>query len=236
MKFRLASFVPSATNETVAEYSLNFENILLILRFPKYVHWLQVEMGEHSSILLEELLRNGTDTASNIVIKAMRNSEGDNPPTLQNFRDTFKKIVSANYIMRAPVPSASDDETNVPILQMDQHELFTCPELAITDLMQLKQDPKHKTTDANIMWIVNYQRFHQDFRDQIMIAAMKRRIDSNAADCLRFILDQMYQRTDSWVALSNPIPYVDIRQAIDKKSNNLTLIKFPEQYMTVLCT
>lgn len=35
LKFHLAKFVPS-TNENFAEYSINRENVLLILRFPRY--------------------------------------------------------------------------------------------------------------------------------------------------------------------------------------------------------
>lgn len=45
---------------------------------------------------------------------------------------------------------------------------------------------------------MNFKRFHQDFRDTIMITAVERKLGASAAECFKYILKQMYERTDPW--------------------------------------
>lgn len=49
--------------------------------------------------------------------------------------------------------------------------------------------------------MVNLDRFHHDFRDEIMIKAIERQIDSNASECFQFMLQLMYTRTDPWISV-----------------------------------
>lgn len=49
-----------------------------------------------------------------------------------------------------------------------------------------------------VFWQLNFKRFHQDFRDQCMISAVERKLGSSAAECFKYILKQMYERTDPW--------------------------------------
>lgn len=78
-------------------------------------------------------------------------------------------------------------------------------------------------------------RFHQDFRDQLMISAVERKIDANAGECLKFILQQMYVCTSPWMVYSNPISFTDIRHQVETKSMNNELIKYLDQYVSILC-
>lgn len=53
--------------------------------------------------------------------------------------------------------------------------------------------------------MVNLDRFHQDFRDEIMVKAIERQIDLNASECFQFILQIMYSRTDPWFPVSSSL-------------------------------
>lgn len=51
-------------------------------------------------------------------------------------------------------------------------------------------------------WQINFSRFHQDFRDAIMVDAIERKIGASASECFKYILKQMYERTDPWQRVS----------------------------------
>lgn len=45
---------------------------------------------------------------------------------------------------------------------------------------------------------MNFDRLHQDFRDNIMTTAVERKMGASAAECFKYILQQMYEKTDAW--------------------------------------
>lgn len=56
---------------------------------------------------------------------------------------------------------------------------------------------------SGIFWQINFSRFHQDFRDAIMIGSVERKLGASAAECFKYILKQMYERTDPWQKVKN---------------------------------
>lgn len=78
------------------------------------------------------------------------------------------------------------------------------------------------------------ERFDQDFRDSMMISAIERKIDANAGECMKFILQQMYLYSKPWISYSNPISLVDIKHLIEARSLNLELMKYLDQYISIL--
>lgn len=238
LKFRLISFKPTTYNENVAEYSLITERVLFLLRYSRYVALIQTKFGHTSALLTEELLRSGTQIASQIIIKALANVENkEEKENMIEFRDRFHDLVKSNYFIRAPSSTATPTSAAVPKFSIDQMDLFSCPDIEIQDLIDLKKAKNMstvKTSDVEIYWYVNFERFHQEFRDVIMVSAIERKIDTNAGECLRFILLQMYAKTDPWQQVSNPISYVEIKQACDKKSNNIEMLRYLDQYILTI--
>lgn len=127
-----------------------------------------------------------------------------------HLRDQFKDLVASNYLIRAPyVPAESS--TSVPRLESGSSTLFVCPEIDVQDLIHLqKQTQNIKLKDSDIFWMVNFEKFHQEFRDALMVSAIERKIDANAGECFKHILLQMYASTDTWqvVSLDNLCKYV----------------------------
>lgn len=65
---------------------------------------------------------------------------------------------------------------------------------------------------------------------------MERKYDSNAGECMKYILQQMYVCTQPWMTYSNPITLVDIRHLVEARVPNTEVAKYLDQYLNIFCT
>ncbi|KAL3265439.1 hypothetical protein HHI36_009642 [Cryptolaemus montrouzieri] len=208
IKHRLAIFKPNK-NENIANYSLCIENILLMMRFPKYLSLIKKKFGDEPEMMIEELLQNGYLTTSEIILRVAEKLKCD-VNNLPNVRDKFVSLIIAKYINRLPLPS--DEEKPVPIFGTNETELFTLPKIDMKKLAQAYANiiPKDDLGD-NVFWVVNYDRFHQDMRDKCLVDAFIKRFDENAGEFL-----------------------LEIRDIVRKKVVYPNLVTFFDQYVTVI--
>ncbi|KAJ6639936.1 DNA-directed RNA polymerase III subunit RPC3, partial [Pseudolycoriella hygida] len=231
IKFRLVKF-EDVNNDNFAEYSLNRDSVLLILRYPRYVHLIQTKFGMVAAGLVEELLRSGSQTASKLIAHCF---DSKTKTSLTEHRDSFNELCQSMYLFRAPsVANKEQENAAVPKLQIDEHNLFATVDLDLNEITRLKEDETVVTKDRDVFWMVNTDRFHQEFRDELILSAVERKINANASEVMKHILHQMYLRTKPWEPSSNPIPFVEIRQLIEKDSANSELIKYLDQYVSII--
>lgn len=216
------------SNENLAEYSLLHDKILLFLRYPRYLYYLPKKYGEPSRLIVEELLKAGTDTAQSVIIKAYANSDDKNDKVLIQFRDTFADLVNEHIIMR----STEVSEDAVPQQKVNLSNVFVAPTLDVAELKTAIESGTEIKSD--IHWTVHFDQFHQIFRDKILVDAIERQIDSNAAECFQFILQLMHTKTDAWASTSNPISYIEIKQLVERKSSNKELVQYIDQYVSII--
>lgn len=228
VQYRLVKFNALETNENLAEYVLLHDKILLFLRYPRYIYFMQKKLGNSSALLVEELLKSGMETAEAVIIRAYANSDVKSDQSLKEFRDAFKDLVCEKYFIRCPEVS----EDSVPQLKVNQQEVFITPDLDLKELKGLVESGAEPS--SNNFWTVNFDKFHQNFRDKVLIDAIERQVDANAGECFQFILQLMYNKTDPWAVTSNPISYVEIKQLVERKSTNPELVKYVEQYMSII--
>ncbi|GAB0090570.1 DNA-directed RNA polymerase III subunit RPC3 [Sergentomyia squamirostris] len=232
LKFRLAKFEMNQ-GKTFADYSLIPENVLLIVRYPRYIYYMQSKHGHIAALLVEELLRAGCETASNLITKSVQNAESKERNAVIEHRDIFFVLIQQNFFIRAIVGDKAEELTEM--IQQNPMLLFQKPEVDVQELLQLQEGKIIPTTqDAGIFWYVNFEKFHQHFRDAVLYQAIERKINANASECFRYFLQSMYLRTDPWKLSSNPIPFGEIRNFCEKQSNNLELLRFLEQYISVI--
>lgn len=62
---------------------------------------------------------------------------------------------------------------------------------------------------------------------------MRRRFDNEASTFMDLLLQLMYERTDPWATSSNPIPFVTIRDSLEKKKWP-HLSQYLDQYIKVI--
>ncbi|XP_052867871.1 DNA-directed RNA polymerase III subunit RPC3 [Anopheles cruzii] len=231
LKFGLVTFRLNAA-QTGYEYQLDHDRVLMILRYPRYVHLIQTKFGHESAALLEELLRSGSQTASYIILKSLANIDATGRNTVSVLREKFGTLVSERYIIRAPDLKPRDGELTE--LAYDDANLFAMPQLELRELNDLHERKTTKVPDEGINWLVNVEQFHLDFRDSVMTNAVERLIDANASECMKHLLEVMYQRTKPWEAVSNPIGLVNLRQRCEKQSKNVEMMRFLDQYISVM--
>lgn len=236
IKFRLVKF-SQAEGTTTVDYTIQPDKVYLLVRYPKYIQYIQKKCGELAGLLVDELLHVGSETASNLIIRCTETEVGHNKLTA--LRDEFLALINLKYVMRAPaLLENTPTPGSVPRFNIDEHNFFTEPDIDIQSLIRLKNREINESTDRDIFWLVNIDRLHQEFRDLIMIDAMERTIDKNAAECMTLILTQMYARTNAWQASTNPISLAEIRHNMEKSGahkTNALLFKQLDQYISVIC-
>lgn len=161
---------------------------------------MQTKYGNVGASIAEELINSGADTASGILIKCL--TEGENKAeSPESYRNTFLTMITDHYIIKRPELLVSEDQDEaVPKFESNECDYYRHPNI---DLQLLAKIRKGEATlaeakDSSMVWNLNYDRFHQDFRDTIMVDAIERKIGENAAECFRFILKIMYNTTDPW--------------------------------------
>lgn len=228
VQYRLVKFIALETNENLAEYSLLHDKVLLFLRYPRYVYFIQKKFGDPSALLVEELLKSSVEVAESVIIRAYAHSDTKNDQILKNFRDSFLDLASERFFIRSPEVS----EDPVPQLKVNLQEVFKVPEIDLKDLKTLVENGSEPS--SSVSWTVNFDKFHQSFRDKVLIDAIERQVDSNAGECFQFILQLMYNKTDPWASTSNPISFIEIKQLVERKSSNTELVKYIEQYVSII--
>ncbi|XP_021921270.1 DNA-directed RNA polymerase III subunit RPC3 isoform X2 [Zootermopsis nevadensis] len=217
-----------------AEYTLLADKVVLLLRYPRYLLLMKTQYGDEAEMLIEEILRQGKDTASRVIIRAatrLKESLKVEKVCLVTLRDKFLVLVNKQFVMRCPYPS---EEKDVPELTIKEKQLYLPPDINLKGLSDLEEGKPGNPGDEGICWRVNLDRFHQDFRDQIMVSAISRRLDDNAGELLRQLLKQMYLRTEPWVATSNPVPFTELREAVRKQSSYPLLAQYVDQYLKIM--
>ncbi|KAH8294982.1 hypothetical protein KR018_004877 [Drosophila ironensis] len=236
VKYRLVDFRASQQNPFIAEYALLREDVLCLLRYPRYVHLVQTKYGNVGASIAEELISSGSDTATGILVKCL--ADPDCSDSAESFRNTFLQMLTDHYIIKKPELLLTDDQDdNVPKFESNECDYYRHPNIDLQLVAKIQRDEAtvDEAKDGTMVWNLNYDRFHQDFRDTIMVDAIERKLGENAAECFRFILKLMYNNTDPWQRkLSNQITFVEIKQTIEKKSNNLDLMKYLDQYISLI--
>ncbi|KAM3966054.1 RNA polymerase III subunit C [Aphomia sociella] len=231
LKFHLATFEPSA-NEVSADYKLNHDNVLLLIRYPRYLLQMKSKYGSEAELLIEELLQQASCTATVLLVTIANKYKDDKDKniTMVKLKDTFISLATAGYIQQAPVVEAKEGcevPTLVPVASI-------VPKLEIRTLLQAMTMDLSEITD-NVYWEVNYDRFHLDFRDDIMIKAITRRIDENAGELLQHLLRLMYLSSAAWAPESNPTPVMELRECCQRvAAERPLLIQHFDQYVKVL--
>ncbi|XP_061717107.1 DNA-directed RNA polymerase III subunit RPC3 [Cydia pomonella] len=230
VKYDLATFEPSA-NEVIADYRLIPENVLLLIRYPRYLLQMKTKYGSEAELLVEELLQMATATAHVLLFTIANKYKDDKDKNISiiTLKDTFVSLATAGYIQQAPVAETKEG-SEVPTLTP---VATIVPELDSRVLLQAMAAGSLADVNDNVYWKVNYDRFHLDFRDDIMIKAITRRIDENAGELMRLMLEQMYLSSAPWAAESNPAPAPDLRASCRRVDRPL-LQQHLEHYTRVL--
>lgn len=232
IKYRLVSFKPNKS-EVLAHYTLQTDRVLLMIRYPKYISLIKKKFGEEAEMLMEEVLQRGYCSGSELILYVYNRMQKDKKTaTLANIRDHLFSLINARYFARLPYPS---EEASVPILQVNEKEQFLLPPIDIKLIStRLTENSAVELPDSEIFWYPNFDRFHQDMRDKIIVNAFTKKFDDNVGAFVSVLLEQMYIRTEPWADCSNPVPLSEIKNIIKKSNTYPNLVAFFEHYASIL--
>ncbi|XP_024881319.1 DNA-directed RNA polymerase III subunit RPC3 [Temnothorax curvispinosus] len=223
-------FVTYKQNEENVEYTLHQNKIIMLLRYPRYILFAKTYCGDEGEIMLEEVLKHGYIAASEVIIKTYKRieqtpSKSVEPLSIPNLKKVFELLVKNQFLMHSTSFDTMTEDTEKPD--------YNLPDLDLAAISNVLEGENIELSDSKIYWKVNFDRFTQDLRDQIVISAMTKRFDKNAGELMRQLINLMYLRTASWAATSNPIPYTEIKEEV-KKLNYEDLEHFLDQYLRLL--
>ncbi|KAK4327804.1 hypothetical protein Pmani_001729 [Petrolisthes manimaculis] len=231
----------------IPSYNLLYDRVFLILRFPRYVFLVREQFGEEGEMVVDVILKEGQATASHIIVtscvKLLEASEnaGGSSITSSSYelkhvtlRNHLIKLIENGFIQRCPSPQTLGKPC--PSMSIKEDELHSFPP-ELLDLKALQQeiqarragntnpDISHPNTD--VLWRINYERFHVEFRDSEIRNSIHRRVDPLAGECLGAMLKLSYKTSDPWAPTLNPVSVAEIR-------DQLKDLKYLNQYLKIL--
>lgn len=184
-----------------------------MLRYPLYLKLIKRKFGDAAEILTEEVLQRGhifeEDLLSTTLARLKKNIE--TAVTTSFLKEKLNSLVIAKYLVKC----------------QHWHKKF---ENNAVDKDRDESAQKNEKT----FWFINFDRFHQDLRDELIVAAFTNKFDNNAGELVRVLVQQMYIRTEPWAETSNPIPILEVKDLIRKMNVFPQLIAFFEQYVSIL--
>ncbi|XP_023226320.1 DNA-directed RNA polymerase III subunit RPC3-like [Centruroides sculpturatus] len=215
------------------EYTVKLENILLIHRYPRYIYCAKTFYGDIGELLIEEILNNGMMTMEVVIQKvserlAEATGDGKADIPISSVKEKFNNLVQSHFIKRCPM-TEWEENSLVPSMYLQEHEMFRICELEIYALNEASDDEglppakklklRNTSTKETVYWRVNFDRFHQYFRDQCIIKAVISRFDNKTGDVVRALLHLVETRSNPWVETTNPVPRHELLQMLIKESN-----------------
>lgn len=229
IKYRLVSFKPNKT-ELYAIYTLHADRVLLMLRYPKYISLIKKIFGEEAEMLMEAVLQRGYCSGSELILRVYNRLQKDQKvASLAKIRDHLFLLINAGYLARLPYPT---EESTIPVLE--ETKQISLPPIDLKILNTRLTDNSVELPDNEIFWYPNFDRFHQDMRDKIIVNAFTKKFDENIGAFVSVLLKQMYITTEPWADCSNLVQLLEIKNTIKKTNSYPTLIAFFDQYVSVL--
>jgi len=236
-------FEPNENNPNIAEYSVIRENIYCLLRYPKYLFMMKNLFGDEAEVLLEELLNQGQDSASNLIFRSVQRLrevlEEDQVSSVSPLLlyEKLQNLALKKYIIRLP-QLVDGNSKKIPTLVAEENLQFVCPTLdlgLISQRLQENSDQLVNYSDCHIMWRVNFEQFNNAMRKEILVNAAARRIDPPAGQLYHLLYNLWSDNSPPGSPISAPLTYYQIRDAVSKSFENTNpLVLHCDQYLKIL--
>lgn len=179
------------------EYKLNMDNILMVLRYPRYLSIIKRKFGNEYKELVETLFILGRAPISKIVSECIR-MQNETNDLYNNYWEKAIELIRNEYFKRTA--------TYVIFTEVKPIKMFTPP-------------LKNQNNEKKILFAPNFNKFHQDIRNKIIVDSVVRIFDDTiVGEVMSTILGQC---VDSNASISNPISLQLIRSNLSVGHNYL---------------
>uniref|UniRef100_A0A674D9D0 DNA-directed RNA polymerase III subunit RPC3 n=1 Tax=Salmo trutta TaxID=8032 RepID=A0A674D9D0_SALTR len=207
------------------EYRASCERVLRVLRYPRYIYTAKTLYGDTGELIVEEVLQRGHMTMSNTVKtvadRLTHNMEEGRSMEYSEVVSAFSKLVETHFLQRCP-PVAEMGTASNP-------DCYKLPHVTLTgrgkrrrssdDSEEQRRGKKAKMDsescgDEGIYWQVNFERFHQHFRDQAIISAVASKLDQTSSEIVRTMLRMSEVTTTQTAAYTQPLSANEIFRSL----------------------
>ncbi|KAK6179368.1 hypothetical protein SNE40_011749 [Patella caerulea] len=235
----------------VTEYAINTDAVSLQLRYPRYIYCAKTLYGDAAELLVEELLQNGQSLmsiASERVTQRLNEAleaTGNPKITSSLVRDKFGLLVKTHFLRRCQTVLTDDENRVISSEEPKETEsLFILPPLEAGSKRKRNPDgsgPPSKRSkmeemdippDDGVYWMINVERFHQYFRDQLIINCVNSKIDKQAGEIIRNMLRLSEIKTEPHSTVSATMTITEIFHSLPKELGMTKHIV--EQYLSIL--
>lgn len=221
------AFEESKRRRGLFKYSIDLNQVLNLLKYPRYLFIAKNILGDTAELLLEEMLKSGKLTATEMVFRTLKrlppsSSEVDSKELHRVLCDAAEK----QFISRVQLPDLGSNEDNHTASKVGE-DVYHKPVVMFETIKNATDNGSNKLTKGvdTVQWKPNFSRFHEELRNQVIVSSVTRRIDASAGVLVGIILNLM--RKSSCVSM------IDISEQVDScKDGNL--IRFKDQYIKVL--
>ncbi|XP_046574318.1 DNA-directed RNA polymerase III subunit RPC3-like [Haliotis rubra] len=239
--------------KSVIEYGISCDRILWHVRYPKYIYCAKTLYGDAAELMVEELLQGGQGLMSGVVSKVTERlnealeASGHPKINMSLVKDKFSSLVRTHFLQRSLEPVKGDNDRVISLQSpQNREDLFQTPTEADgpkrkrsvddhsnpTKKLRTEEGEKEVPFDDGLYWQVNFDRFHQHFRDQAIIDAVCNKIDKKAGEIVRTMLRLSEVRTEQSAPVTMPMSINEISQALPK-DQGMTL-RVLEQYLSII--
>lgn len=99
---------------------------------------MQMEYGNIGSFICEEILHNGSQTGTSLMLKYL--ADANEKEKIETVRDIFVRMIRANYLIKLPklVQAERSETVAVPKLHIDVDDLFNPPNIDLSLLAKIR--------------------------------------------------------------------------------------------------
>uniref|UniRef100_A0A3B5MZS0 DNA-directed RNA polymerase III subunit RPC3 n=1 Tax=Xiphophorus couchianus TaxID=32473 RepID=A0A3B5MZS0_9TELE len=234
------------------EYRACSDRILRVLRYPRYIYTAKTLYGDTGELIIEELLQRGhmtmSGTVKTVADRLTQNMEEGHSMDYSEVSSAFSKLVETHFLQRCPpVGGAGTSGTTAPAAAPSFPECYSVPHVSLIgrgkrqlvpengeDQRNAKRAKMDTEThgDEGIHWQVNFERFHQHFRDQAIISAVANKLDQTSSEIVRTILRMSEVTTSATAACTKPLSANEVFRSLPASYNIPRHIL--DQYLTLL--
>jgi len=221
------------------DYKIETSNILSFLRFPRFLQIVKTNYGDEEEVLIEELMKAGSETVTNIIFRAAKRiyeSLVDNkqPPNISDLHKKLSNLITSDLIRRSTATENSSEKSEIDPLQNIPVDVdLQAISAAVANKLETVQSEK----DQAVLWRLNMHQFELMWRDQMIVSAAERRLDKQAGLVVQSLLKIVAElATHPWeVTVSTHFGYHTISEQVagDHGKDSHAHI-YLDQYLRVL--
>ncbi|ESP00552.1 hypothetical protein LOTGIDRAFT_157828 [Lottia gigantea] len=241
----------TSKKKPVMEYTVDCDRVILLSRYPKYIYCAKTLYGDAAELLVEELLQTGqslmsesTERVTERLNEALE-STGNPKITTSLVCDKFSLLVNTHFLRRCSNSVYDANERVIGYQEpLERDKLYILPNIegsvkrkrlseeSTQSNKRLKTGSEYTVPDDGIYWMINVDRFHLYYRDQLIIDSVNNKIDQKSSEIIRSMLRLSEVKTEPMSTVSAPMTLAEILQSLP---NELGMTKhILEQYLSIL--